>query len=89
MLDEAAMVLRNNPDLNVEIQGHTDNTGPAEYNLMLSQKRAESAMNYLVDKGVDPARLTAKGYGFEQPVASNDTKEGRAKNRRVEFRVAQ
>jgi OOP family OmpA-OmpF porin len=89
MLDEAATVLRNNPDLNVEIQGHTDNTGPAEYNLMLSQKRAESAMNYLVDKGVDPARLTAKGYGFEQPVASNDTKEGRAKNRRVEFRVAQ
>jgi OOP family OmpA-OmpF porin len=89
MLDEAATVLRNNPDLNVEIQGHTDNTGPAEYNLMLSQKRAESAMNYLVDKGVDPARLTAKGYGFEQPLASNDTKEGRAKNRRVEFRVAQ
>ena len=89
ILDEAAVVLRNNPDLNVEIQGHTDNTGTAKYNLWLSQKRAESAMSYLIDKGVDPARLTAKGYGFEQPVASNDTKEGRAKNRRVEFRAAQ
>ena len=89
MIDEAAKVLRNNPDLNVEIQGHTDNTGTAEYNLWLSQKRAESAMNYLVDKGIDPGRLTAKGYGFEQPVASNNTPEGRAKNRRVEFRVPQ
>ena len=89
MLDEAVKVLRNNPDLNVEIQGHTDNTGTAKYNLWLSQKRAESAMNYLVDKGIDPGRLTAKGYGFEQPVASNDTPEGRAKNRRVEFRAPQ
>ena len=89
MLDEAATVLRNNPDLNVEIQGHTDNTGTAKYNLWLSQQRAESAMNYLVDKGIDPGTLTAKGYGFEQPVASNDTPEGRAKNRRVEFRARQ
>ncbi|MEN8808089.1 MAG: OmpA family protein [Desulfobacterales bacterium] len=89
MLDEAVKVLRNNPDLNVEVQGHTDNTGTAEYNLWLSQKRAESAMNYLVDKGIDPGRLTAKGYGFERPVASNDTPEGRAKNRRVEFRAPQ
>jgi OmpA-OmpF porin, OOP family len=89
MLDEAVRVLRNNPDLKVEIQGHTDNTGTAKYNLWLSQKRAESAMNYLVDKGIDPGRLTAKGYGFEQPVASNDTPEGRAKNRRVEFRAPQ
>ena len=89
MIDEAVKVLRNNPDLNVEIQGHTDNTGTAKYNLWLSQKRAESAMNDLVDKGIDPGRLTAKGYGFEQPVASNDTPEGRAKNRRVEFRAPQ
>ena len=89
MIYEAAKVLRNNPDLNVEIQGHTDNTGTAEYNLWLSQKRAESAMNYLVDKGIDPGRLTAKGYGIKQPVASNDTPEGRAKNRRVEFRAPQ
>ncbi|MFO7684629.1 MAG: OmpA family protein [Desulfobacterales bacterium] len=89
ILDEAATVLRKNPDLNVEIQGFADSTGPAEFNLVLSQKRADSVMGYLIDKGIDPGRLTARGYGEENPVASNDTPEGRAQNRRVEFGVSQ
>ena len=81
------MVLNNNPDLNIEIQGYTDSTGEEDYNVQLSQRRAESVMSYLVSRGIDPDRLTAKGYGSVNPVASNDTPQGRAKNRRVEFRA--
>ena len=87
ILDEGVMVLNDNPDLNIEIQGYTDITGEEDYNVQLSQRRAESVMSYLVSRGIDPARLTAKGYGPANPVASNDTPEGRAKNRRVEFRA--
>jgi OOP family OmpA-OmpF porin len=88
ILDEAVMVLNNNPDLKIEIQGYTDSTGEEDYNVQLSQRRAESVMSYLVSRGIDPARLTAKGYGSVNPVASNDTPQGRAKNRRVEFRAS-
>ena len=87
ILDEAVMVLNDNPDLNIEIQGYTDSTGEEDYNVQLSQRRAESVMSYLVSRGIDPDRLTAKGYGSVNPVASNDTPQGRAKNRRVEFRA--
>jgi OOP family OmpA-OmpF porin len=86
MLDEAASVMQLNPNLKVEIDGHTDSTGPAAYNMSLSQKRANAVMKYFVDKGVDAKRLTAKGFGLTQPIAGNDTKEGRAKNRRVELK---
>jgi OOP family OmpA-OmpF porin len=87
ILDEGVTVLENNPGLNIEIQGYTDNTGAEDYNLKLSQKRADSVMGFLVNRGIDPGRLSAKGYGSANPVASNDTAEGRAKNRRVEFRA--
>ena len=71
----------------MEIQGHTDNIGSAAYNKDLSQRRAESVRTYLIGKGVAEGRLTAHGYGLEQPVADNKTEKGRAKNRRVEFRL--
>jgi OmpA-OmpF porin, OOP family len=85
MLTEAVLILKKNPDLNVEIDGHTDNTGTAAYNMTLSVKRAEAIKDHLVTRGIDPSRLTTKGFGFTKPAASNKTKEGRAKNRRVEF----
>lgn len=83
------MVYENNPDLKVEIQGYTDSTGTVEYNLELSQRRAEAVESYLEAKGVDPETVSAKGYGAANPVAPNDTPAGRAQNRRVEFRVAE
>jgi OOP family OmpA-OmpF porin len=86
LLDEVAIILEKNPEMEVEVQGHTDNTGTAEYNQWLSEKRAQKVKDYLVSKGIDPSRLEAKGYGFTQPVASNDTAEGRAQNRRVELK---
>jgi len=86
LLDEAVSVLKKNPEIVVEIQGHTDNIGSGAYNQKLSENRAKAIVDYLVDHGIASYRLTAKGYGFTQPVASNDTEEGRAKNRRVELR---
>jgi outer membrane protein OmpA-like peptidoglycan-associated protein len=72
------------PNVNVEIGGHTDNKGSDSYNLALSNDRAKSVMNYLVLRGIRADRITARGYGKNRPVATNDTPEGRAKNRRVE-----
>jgi OOP family OmpA-OmpF porin len=89
MLDEAVAILKKNPEINVEIDGHTDNVGPAAYNMTLSEKRANAVMKYLVDQGVKAERLTVKGFGLTMPAASNDTKAGRAKNRRVEFKPVQ
>jgi OOP family OmpA-OmpF porin len=86
VLDRAAEFLRKNTQWHVEIQGHTDSTGTAAWNETLSQRRAESAMKYLISKGVPVARLMAKGYGSSEPVAPNDTREGRAQNRRVDFK---
>ncbi|MEA1945973.1 MAG: OmpA family protein [Thermodesulfobacteriota bacterium] len=83
MLDEAVSILKKNPELKVEVDGHTDNIGSAEYNLKLSERRANAVMEYFVDKGVEAERLTIKGFGLTMPAVSNDTKEGRAKNRRV------
>jgi OOP family OmpA-OmpF porin len=87
-LDKGVAFLLKNPQLKVEIQGHTDSTGAAAWNATLSQRRAESVMKYLVSKGVPAGQLTAKGFGPANPVAPNDTKEGRAKNRRVDFMKA-
>jgi OOP family OmpA-OmpF porin len=84
-LDNAVEVMMKNPDLKVEIQGHTDSTGPAAYNQALSERRARSVYDYLVERGVPSGRLIIKGYGLTRPAYPNTTKEGRAKNRRVEF----
>jgi len=86
LVDEVVTILEKNPQIEVEIQGHADNTGTAEYNQWLSERRAKKVMDYLVTKGIDPERLQAKGYGSTRPVASNDTVEGRAQNRRVELK---
>jgi OOP family OmpA-OmpF porin len=85
MLDEAVVILKKNPKIKVEVDGHTDNIGPAEYNMMLSERRANAIMKYFVDNGVEAERLTVKGFGLTKPAAGNDTKEDRAKNRRVEL----
>ncbi|MDT0633930.1 OmpA family protein [Spectribacter hydrogenoxidans] len=88
-LDRVVRALRGQPTLRVEIAGHTDSTGSASYNQNLSQERAASVRSYLVSAGIDAFRLVARGYGETQPVASNETEYGRARNRRVEFRVLQ
>jgi OmpA-OmpF porin, OOP family len=88
-LDAVVTVLEKNLALNVKIKGHTDSTGTAAYNMKLSENRAKAVMEYLIKKGIDKDRLSAKGYGLTQPIASNDTKEGRAKNRRVELEPIQ
>ncbi|MFI5298100.1 MAG: OmpA family protein [Polyangiales bacterium] len=85
ILDAVVQVLKDNTELTIEIGGHTDNKGNADYNKKLSQARAESVRTYLIDHGVSAGRLTAKGYGAEVPIESNATESGRAKNRRVEF----
>ena len=72
-------------DVSVQIEGHTDSTGDPVLNQNLSQSRARSVLNYLVANGIDESRLSAQGFGPDQPVASNDTEEGRAQNRRIEF----
>jgi len=87
VLDEAVKILEANPALTGEIRGHTDNTGPEEYNMKLSQRRADAVLEYFVSKGVSADRLRAVGYGESSPVASNDTRDGRALNRRVEIKA--
>jgi len=84
-LDKVAKTLLENPEIEVEIQGHTDNVGKHDANVRLSQARAESVAKYLVGKGIAAARMTTKGIGPDRPVASNDTNEGRQLNRRITF----
>ena len=78
-------ILKENPQIKVEIQGHTCDLGPAEYNRELSDRRAKSIMAYLVSQGIDEYRLTARGYGEDRPRFPNDSEENRARNRRVEL----
>jgi outer membrane protein OmpA-like peptidoglycan-associated protein/opacity protein-like surface antigen len=85
VLEKAYQTLKAYPEMEVEIQGYTDNVGRKSYNLKLSQKRADSVRDWLVNKGIDGSKITAKGYGPANPIATNDTKEGRAQNRRIEF----
>ncbi len=86
ILDRVAAILRQQPSLRLEIAGHTDTQGKPAYNQWLSQQRAATVMDYLVKQGVNPDNLTARGYGSQQPIADNRTREGLASNRRVELR---
>jgi OmpA-OmpF porin, OOP family len=85
LLNEVRDVLRDNPKITLEIQGHTDNVGSAAYNQRLSQQRADSVMAYLVANGVGAGRLVARGYGMALPIVKNDTEAHRALNRRVQL----
>ncbi|HEX4896475.1 MAG TPA: OmpA family protein [Solimonas sp.] len=87
VLDRVVLGMLSQADLRIEIGGHTDALGTNAYNLLLSQRRANSVRDFLVDRGVDGSRLTVEGYGENNPVADNETEEGRARNRRVEFTV--
>jgi len=88
LLDEVARVIEKYPALAlIEVSGHTDSQGDNGFNVQLSQSRAESVKGYLMDKGIDAARLAAKGYGSETPLGANETEEGRSQNRRVEFNI--
>ena len=86
-LTNIADILKAYPQVKIRIGGYTDNTGDAAANLQLSQQRADNVMAELTRLGVDPARMNAKGYGEESPVADNSTEEGRQKNRRISLRV--
>ena len=86
-LSELATILNKYQDTNILLEGHTDSTGSQEYNLELSEKRAKSVANFLATRNVNPARFTIMGYGESQPIASNETKEGRSQNRRVEVAI--
>lgn len=85
LLREVLDITSRCPGIEVEVAGHTDSVGKAEANQRLSERRAKSVADYLVKNGIAPARLTSRGYGEERPVASNDTAEGKGKNRRIEF----
>lgn len=87
LLDEVAQVLRENPNIHIRIEGHTDDKGSNKSNLKLSKNRAASVRKYLEDKGIDPSRMESEGYGEERPIEDNKTDAGRAANRRVEIHI--
>lgn len=84
-IDQIVDMLKSNPTLKILIEGHTDNVGSAASNQMLSENRAKSVMNMIIEKGIDKTRLTSKGLGQTKPVADNNTEDGKVKNRRVEI----
>ncbi len=86
-LEDVFILLRKNRAMYLEISGHTDVVGPTGYNLELSKRRAQRVINHLANKGIDPSRLQLNFFGKEQPVANNETDEGRKQNRRVEFQI--
>jgi len=92
-LDKLVDILVDNPEINIELSSHTDSVDTEAYNIRLSQRRAESAVNYIIQAGISPTRIVAKGYGESEPIARNtnpdgtDNPEGRQKNRRTEFKV--
>ena len=87
-LDSVALVLRKFDRTLIDVDGHTDSVGNAGYNQDLSERRANSVANYLAERGVDPRRMSAMGYGLERPIASNASEIGRAQNRRVEIAIS-
>lgn len=86
-LNKLVTILNKYPDTNLEIAGHTDSRGTHEYNQGLSERRAQAVSGYLINRGISSRRITTRGYGETQPIASNDTEAGRADNRRVEFQI--
>jgi outer membrane protein OmpA-like peptidoglycan-associated protein len=80
-----SVILQQFPEMHITVEGHTDNVGSEEYNLKLSEKRAKSVLDFLVREGVTAERMELKGYGMSQPVASNETAQGRQQNRRVDL----
>lgn len=86
-LDKLVSVFNQYPDTNIQIYGYTDSTGTPEYNLKLSEQRAASVKSYLAGKGLASSRFTTTGLGIADPIATNDTPEGRSQNRRVEFAI--
>ena len=86
-LNKLVDFLMNNPDVNIEISGHTDNVGTEEHNLELSNNRAKAVYNYLIENNINPIRISYKGYGEAKPIDTNSTPKGRAKNRRTEFKI--
>ncbi len=87
VLQLGMQALRDNPNVRVEVGGHTDNQGSRSYNQQLSQRRAQAVVDWMVAHGIEASRMRVRGYGPSRPVASNDTEEGRAQNRRIEFTV--
>ena len=86
-MNTATDIARQYPKMKIEISGHTDNKGSDEYNQKLSENRAKSVVDYLVEKGITQDQLIFKGYGETKPIASNDTDEGQQLNRRIEFEI--
>ena len=86
-LNKLVNLLRDSPNVKVEISGHTDNTGSEATNKTLSNNRALSVRNYLISQGIAGERIRCNDYGFDRPIASNNTEEGRASNRRVEIKI--
>lgn len=86
-LNSVIKVLRENPEIRVRVEGHTDSSGPEAYNQALSQRRANSVRDYLVKGGIGASRIEAKGFGESSPIASNSTKQGMAENRRIQFKI--
>ncbi|WPB82127.1 OmpA family protein [Archangium violaceum] len=89
LLDEAVTVLKEHPEVRLEISGHTSSDGDAQLNQQLSERRAEAVKQYMMSRGIEANRLTARGFGSSRPLAPNDTAAGREKNRRIEFRLLQ
>ena len=87
ILDEVVILMKARPEISIGVYGHTDNIGGRDYNVRLSRARAAAVMEYLVKQGIEQGRLQSEGFGPDKPVADNATEEGRAKNRRVEFKV--
>ncbi|MAE93671.1 MAG: hypothetical protein CL910_03325 [Deltaproteobacteria bacterium] len=87
ILDEAIRILADRSEVRLRVEGHTDWTGTDAYNQGLSERRASSVRDYLVAHGIDAGRLTTAGFGESQPIATNETREGRALNRRVELNI--
>ena len=86
-LQQLLQTLHDNPEMRIELRGHTDDQGTASFNMKLSEARAAAVANYLIGKGIDAQRLTTLGFGESKPVESNAKPEGRSRNRRVEYRV--
>ena len=86
-LDKWVTFLKANPTLKIEISGHTDNKGTAEYNYTLSDNRAKAVREYFMVNGINKDRMTWRGYGFDEPISTNKTDEGRQKNRRTEIKI--